>query len=281
MNEQESIERGWLTSQAAFFADKALVCEGRSFVPDRFRAFLACSFAHSLPVTTTYGTGMLASVVARSYEAMRCQAVNIEHMMKAWDPENVKNDRVIGAVQAVEFPSMPEGGWIIPAERKDAPGARAVCSIAKFADGVQEILKGYSSGTQEWAVSMEVVYNLLSTAFAWDADKKDIELKCDVVTLSGGWKAVRYGDAPSEMRDCWGGTNPRRILRPYQGANLTLLMGGLDGTVEFSGLGVVRRGAEPEAQIERLTASADGAAVQRVTDAIKDFADILGRLASF
>jgi len=59
-------------------------------------------------------------------------------------------------------------------------------------------------------------------------------------------------------------------VKDYKGRKSYLLMGGLDGSVHFSDVGLVRYGAEPKAAIQSMAASATPPLL-RSLDELADF----------
>ena len=165
-------------------------------------------------------------------------------MHPAYDAKKYEQDRILGAVAAVEWTgpkTQPPGGWKIPATVEKAPGIRAVASLFKVAEFAGPILESNRARQIKWAVSMEVKHFIQESAFAF--------LKDDA------WTFIPYAEAPAELIACWD-TEKKSITNSWNGQRPILLMGGVNGRVHYAGVGIVQRGAEPTAVIDTMLASA-------------------------
>lgn len=222
--------------------DQEVVLNGRRWVPDDATAYVQFRLAHSLPSVTTYGTSLHPGTVANSYRTMLHKVFNFGHQMRAYDPEKIPRDRILGSIIDVEFTGTPaeDGSYAVPASVKDAPGIRAVATLHKMAEGSPKIIGMQKSGRASWEVSLEATYRLSESAWALPKD--------------GGWEFIPWSHASDELRACW---NPKKsaVDRDYDGVRPVLLMGGVNGRVQFIGVGLVPRGAEPTNEVEQFLAS--------------------------
>ena len=244
----------------------AIDIAGQHLMPDESKAYADFIIAHSFPVITAYGTAMHPGTVANSWSSMLHQVFNKAHLMKAYDTSKEKNeitrDHILGSIVAVEYPQTPAGGWRLGQEKASAPAIRASAVIHKHAEGVPKILGEHLGGRHRWTVSMEVDYSILSSGFIVmqrdQAKKKPAELMAaftpeEFTNLGLGYVAMEQ--APEELLDTY--DFERLKMRPnasWQGLPVALLKGGVNGQVHFRGVGLVRYGAEREAQIAQILA---------------------------
>lgn len=241
--------------------DLAVEVGGRSHFPDADLAYLEARCAYSLPMVNAFGQALLPAVIARSAPTWQGKVVNLGHLMRSYDPKNIVRDRIIGHVAGYEFTApATEGGWVIPADRLEAPHCRLALAVYKAAEMVPGLFGNQQAGRKKWTVSMEVRWFLDQTAFAWKRDYMPVQ---NTVDLGGGWEGLPWAKAPADLRACWDDTameGAGAVARKWGKRDVVLLLGGLDGAVEFKGIGVVNEGREPGAHIRRLLAGRlDGA----------------------
>lgn len=235
-------ERATLTAEIELTdPEKVVVFNGRKFVPDDATAYVQFRLAHSLPSITTYGTSLHPGTVAKSYRTMLHKVFNYAHQMKAYDPEKIPRDRILGSIIDVEFTGTPgeDGTYVVPKSPKDAPGIRCVATLHKAAEGSPKIIGLQKGGRVSWEVSLEAMWRLADSAWALPAD--------------GGWEFIPWSEAAEDLQACW---NPKKraVDRDFNGVRPVLLMGGVAGHVQFIGVGLVPRGAEPTNQVEHFYA---------------------------
>lgn len=238
--------------------DQEVVLNGRKWTPDEATAYVQFRLAHSLPSITTYGTSLHPGTVANSYRTMLHKVFNFAHQMKAYDPEKIPRDRILGSIIDVEFTGTPaeDGMYPVPASTKDAPGIRAVATLHKMAEGAPKIIGLQKGGRISWEVSLEAHYRVSESAWALPEE--------------GGWRFIPCPEAPEELQACW---NPKKhaVDRDYQGVRPVLLMGGVNGRVQFLGVGLVPRGAESTNKVEQFLASDPGPS--RLSEALNRYCD--------
>lgn len=271
----------------------AIEIAGQKLVPDASKAYVEFSISHAFPVVTAYGTALHPGTVANSWASMQHQVFNLAHMMRAYDGSKERNeiprDYILGSIVGVEYPKAPMGGWKIA---KDAPGIRAAAVIHKHAERVPKVLGEHLGGRHKWTVSMEVDYELLNSGFIvmqrGEAKKKAADLMAEYTpdeftNLGLGYVAMEQ--APEDLLDTY--DFEKRRLKPqasWQGLPVVLLKGGINGQVHYRGVGLVRYGAEREAEIQQLLAS-DPDALEDMTDesvaAMKEyFSSVVNAIAS-
>jgi hypothetical protein len=195
---------------------------------------------------------------------MQHQVFNLAHLMRAYDTSKERNeisrDYILGSIVGVEYPNAPIGGWKVG---REAPGIRAAAVIHKHAERVPKVLGEHLGGRHKWTVSMEVDYELLNSGFIvgerQNAKKKTAELLAEYTpdeftNLGLGYVAMER--APEDLLDTY--DFDKRRMKPqaaWQGMPVVLLKGGVNGQVHYRGVGLVRYGAEREAEIQQLLAS--------------------------
>ncbi len=239
----------------------AISIGGQTLMPDKHKAYMEFFLAHSWPVVTVYGTCLHPATVRNSYQSMLHQVLDLEHLMRGFDKENIARDRILGTIVGVEH------SWngVMPKTKEEAPNMRAVAVIHKMAEGVDRLLGSHQSGRHEWSVSMELNSDLRDAAFVvelpQDAKEAEAELAGEFAGTPGEFARLGYGCASwarcsDELFQCWahkelGGS----IVKKYRERSVALMLGGVDGLVTFQGVGVVKAGAEKEAYIAQVLAS--------------------------
>ena len=264
------------TSRSRLFGQIALQSAtielaGQKFAPDESKAYARFTLARAWPAITAYGTNLHPGTVANSYQSMLHQVVDYDHRIRAYDPKKndgtkedesrVARDHIIGAVVAVDFPRTPHGGWKLGNNRDQAPAIDGVAVIHKQAERVPGILGEHLGGRHKWTVSLEMEHKILEGGFvvgnrakatkkqeAFMADQTPPELSAD------GFGYVTVESAPDELLSTYS-MQKRRIVNTWQGLPVSFMQGGLNGSVHFMGVGIVRYGAEREAEIQQILAS--------------------------
>ncbi len=215
-----------------------------SLVPDQWTAYARVHFAKTLPMVVGPESisgqifALHPAVVARSFPSIRHKGVNMGHTLVALGK---KEDRYCGCVLSGAFPEEPEGGWVIPDKIGDAPEISAVSVLWKSARGVPKMLGEHLGGKVKMSVSMEMTYYLdemgiydPSTKTAYD--RKDIPRSL---------QAYLFEDSDGRLL----------VRKNQRSPQLVLLMGGVSGTVWFTGYGYTDRPAEATAGIDSIAAS--------------------------
>lgn len=211
----------------------------------------------SFPVITDAGQSIFPSVIARSYQSLKDKKVDIDHAIKAYYPasDNIR-ERVIGAVLDVQFPPTPQGGWKVGSDISNAPGIKGLAVIWKEADGVAELFGAHLAGSKTLTVSMELNWALEDSGWCVKLAGQKPGLGKDTTppdVLAAGWEYIPHENAPAELRACYS-EKARRVVRSWQGRKAIVMLGGLTGSVLYSGLGIVRFGAERTAKITQVLA---------------------------
>jgi hypothetical protein len=244
----------------------AIDIAGQRLMPDTSKAYAEFGIAHAYPVVTAWGTAMHPGTVANSAASMLHQVFNLAHLMRAYDhseeKKEIPRDYILGSIVAVEYPKTPPGGWRLSND-SPAPGIRAAAVIHKHAERVPKILGEHLGGRHKWTVSMEVDYSLLDSGFVIgqraDAKKAQESLMADTTPEEFSKLGLGYvgmQQAPEDLLNTYDfEANKLQRNATWGGLPVTLLKGGVNGQVHFRGVGLVRYGAEREAQIAQILAT--------------------------
>lgn len=238
-------------------SDRSIEIAGRTFRPTASTAYVEFVVAHAFPVTTIDKTALHPQVVANSYRTMFNTVFDLAHLMKKYNPRN-PHDRILGTIVEVEFPPTPAGGWKVQAERGNAPGIRAVACMHRNAEMVDGVLRTHFTGETDWTVSMENNFCLENSGFLIKAQRssglKDWAEGTPEDLAALGWTYIPADKAPDDLLDCFstGGGNVK--VKDYKGLETVALLGGLDGNVEFFGVGLTPGGKEAEAEVLQMLA---------------------------
>ena len=262
------------------FAAGPVTCGGVTLEPDQSKAYCVFDICYAWPVRTAYGAAYHPGTLANSHRSMLHQVFNKAHAMKAYDTsagqDQIHRDHILGAIVGVEFAAPPLGGWKIDA--KGGPHLRVAAVIHKQAEGVPKLLGEHLSGRHKYAVSQEVLYSMLDSGFVVETGvgggttaTRELCARTtpEEFTRAGlSYVPVLLGAdqlCPEELLNCYS-FEQSRVTRDWQGQRVTVLKGGIAGRVHFQGVGLVRYGAEKEAQIQQILAS-DPDGLEAETDA--------------
>ncbi len=216
------------------------------FKPDNWKAYMEFTINHAMPVVAgpTMKGNYLAyhpAVIARSCQSLLHQQLNLEHKIKAYNPDKIARDRILGAIVAVSFPTMPFDQWKIGDDKAAAPAIRAVAAIFKQAEGVNRILGNHQASRQTWNNSIEVIYPVDEMGVYIPSSREVLS----VDALPAAMKGVIERDRTGHL-----------IIGKFKGEQLAFAPGCVDGTIEYQGVGMTRNPAEKEAEIDQILASA-------------------------
>jgi hypothetical protein len=232
----------------------------RTFKPNKTRGYFQFSISKAFPATLLqHKTALHPAVISKSYETLADQNLNYEHQL-AWNhPTRDVRDRVIGGIAAVDFPRVPSGGWKINPDISQAPSIDGVAVIYKQTAGSAQVWGEHMTGKRNYTLSMEVLWPFEEAGFAVGlAGRSSMNRDTPEDFLKAGYDYWSYDDAPAELRATFATKGPRKgeVVAQYRGRPVFVLMGGLDNPVDYTGIAVVKMGAEPTAKIMRLAASA-------------------------
>lgn len=256
-------ESSFTECECILASDDGVKLGNQNFVPDRTKGFMKFHMAKAFPNVTKFGTGMLASVVARSAASLLHQPFDYEHQIAAYHKKegevNRVTDRILGSVVAVQFTDTP--GWKMNGTRDLAPKIEGVASYAKLAQGMRHIIGEHATGLHRWSVSMEIDYDWPQTGFAIPrGPRKPLQEFASTTPPEfdlAGYDYVPTPEAPEELEATFS-KQTNRITGTYKGRRPVLVIGGLDGDVHFKGVALARYGAEEAAGIQSLAASDTG-----------------------
>jgi hypothetical protein len=272
--------RSTLHGRASLCGAAPIAVGGREFHADAWRAYIECTFAHSLPVVNELGQAMLPGVLARSWASVQGGWVNEAHLMRAHDAQNLGHDHTLGFVAAAELETpnaergtengetgKENGDNLIPEEKENAPHIRAALCLWKHAAGAQEMLEKPARRSLPLAVSMEIFFTLPKTAFAWrvPAGAPLLEGGRD---LGSGWHGLEWSSAPDDLKRTLNAAGAVRSR--WRGREVVLLLGGWEWSVDFLGVGLVDYPMEKEAEVLRLLAGRSAGDVL-VDEAVESF----------
>lgn len=247
-----------LDADIALHADNVIEFNGQKFTPDGTKGYFTFSLSHGFPVRTRYGTGIHPAVTAASYQSLLHQNINWEHHIKVYHDapgkDNHITDRVLGSVVAVGYPQAPVGGWKIGSS---TPGIEAVGVYYKLTQGMAKIIGDHQTGRHKYTVSMEVDYSKSASGFAVNVDGMSSPVRSDETPAdmrAANYEYWSWNSAPDDLRATFS-EKTNRIAARWKGREVSILMGGIAGRVHYSGVGLVKYGAEPTANIKRMAAS--------------------------
>lgn len=189
-------------------------------------AWFPFKLCHSLPTVNLRGRCFTAPVLQRSFASLNNQLVNLDHQLEANFPGS--DDLVVGAVNAVLF----NAGEVASAtELADIPSQPmpvvGLGSIFRRTRRGQKIVEQGEKGEVKWCVSMECGHNWSQAHFLYEG------------------KFIPVTEADPEMLAC---IKTDHVL-PYKNKKLAVALGGLNGSVDFWGLGLTLTPAEATADV--------------------------------
>jgi hypothetical protein len=264
---------------------------GRQLVPDETKAYCRFEICYAWPVRTAYGAAFHPGTLANSRDSMLHQVFNRGHKMKAnaaAEDRDATRDENFGAIVGVDYPAAPLGGWKI--NSPGAPHYEAAAVMHKMVSFVPKLLGEHLGGRHKWAVSQEVLYSLEDSGFIIEPDGKQSRGTQEILDkyTPAEFKAAGLAYVPvmlsaeemcpEDLFQCYS-FEQRRVVRDWHGQRVSVCKGGINGSVHFAGVGMVRYGAEREAQIQQLLAHDPDAIEGEVDltlpwDALKNVSDI-------
>lgn len=247
---------------------EAIWINGETLVSDDVTAYVEMYLAHSWPVRITDKIALHSKTLLRSYRSMQHKVFNLGHMVKSYDRENISRDRIIGSIVGVQLVGPQDAPVYELAEEAEWPVTqtgglriRAVAAVHKQADGVDKLFGAHQSGRQKFHCSMEVAYVVTESGFIVERTAalphtdpiKQFERTTPQGLRAQGAIYVPFAEAPPELKKCWS-EKKNAVTKQYNGCETVLLAGGLDGVVQFVGIGVVTSPKEPTSRVERLLA---------------------------
>ena len=221
---------------------------GQNFKPNKWRAYMQFHIQHAMPVVAgpTMKGNHLAyhpAVIERSIHGLIHQQMNLEHRIKRYHPDDKSiRDRIVGAIVGVHFPKRPITGWQISEDPAAAPHITAVAAIFKQAEGVPKVIGEHQSSSKVWNNSIEIQYPLDEMGLYIPSTREVVN---------------RLADLPPAMKNAVT-RDPKTnhlLAGKYRGEQMALAPGGIDGMVEYQGVGMTKFPAEKTAGIDQILAS--------------------------
>ena len=179
----------------------------------------------SLPTINKRGRCFTPAVMNNSFPSIDSQLVNIEHLMR--DNQNSGEDKVVGYVvgSKLGLPSKLSAVEMANSPGESIPLFTAV-ALFKRCDEVANIVDQHSK-RKNWAASMECKHKWRDANFYYRGE------------------FIPIIDAESGMLECVKKTSVQR----FKGHDLAVCLGGRNGSVNYSGIGMTTSPADKTAQI--------------------------------
>lgn len=221
------------------------------YAADAWKAYIQFNLCRALPnvagpaSTTGNYLGFTPRVLERNHSSLLHQQINLDHRMKAYAPDSIPRDRIVGCCVATSFPKPPMGKrqWEGLSETvEESPEITGMAVIFRLAEGVNRFLGDHLSGKRRRAVSIEV----------------SAELEQLGIFVPSTREVFSLFDAPEELLQAIEpGDNGLILGKASTGEQLAWAYGGNDGVVEFRGTGIVEYPADRTARIQSVMASLD------------------------
>ena len=240
------------------------------FQPDAYKAYIEFDLYHSFPQVigpTVQGSfvGYHPAVLAKSHRSLLHQQMNLRHMLKAYNPNTVTRDRIVGCVVATSFPREPLTGWKIPDSEDSAPCIHCCAVVFKLAEGVADVIGKHQTSRVTQSVSGETWCDIEdigiyrpSTREIWSMDTAPDDLLAMVSIEDGSLK-----------------------IGQFNGEQLALAYGCTDRTVSLRGVGVTPRPAESTAEITAVYAEHEHDETYAVAAEAVDHSMLAGRVVAW
>jgi hypothetical protein len=189
--------------------------------------YFPVEMCHTWPLVNKRGKTFTAKTLARSCASANQQLINLEHQLVDNDI-GVKKDEIIGSIVATHFPASKEiaiadGISLVPA--KPIP-LYALGMLFMRHSKVPRIVESHLSGDSAWTVSMECAHNWKDAAVIYDG------------------RFTPFIETPVEILE-----QLSNNVYNYRGKEIAVALGGIDGKVDFWGLGMTTNPADPESHI--------------------------------
>lgn len=207
---------------------KKITFNGTEYASDNQKVYVRAKFCHSFPFANVKGRSFHPATLANSYETARHHLFDFDHTLTYYGQEQ---NEICGAIIDTYFPSKVDA--LAAMNKGDSIAMEVLFVLWRKVEDVQTVVEELNSDKNEWATSMECEYIPAESAFAHDGN------------------IIPVLEAPDEMLECVG---PYSISH-YEGKPLTLLMGGVDGEVLFSGGALTKMPADGNAKVIDSTAN--------------------------
>ena len=227
--------KAFITFDQAIFTtvERKLEFGGRSYSPDRGKAFFDGILCHTLPSRNANGRGFAPKTLARSFSTARNQLVDFDHRLAFYSSDATKTeDRVCGGIVDVEFPDV-ETALASFAKGTPVP-LRALLVAYRKAKGVDKMIDDIADEVANWRTSIEIEYAVRTAALFHDGK---------FIPVDKASKELRAGGTPNSVDD-------------FEGKTLTFCPGGEDGEMLITGAAFTRWPADTKAALSQMAACA-------------------------
>lgn len=221
-------EWGNFEESTAAVVEKKIEFAGRTWQPNRKLAYVVASLCHPLPVSNSKDRAFTAATLANSAASAHMQMCDFEHRLEYY---GAKQDEIVGAIAAVEFPKKDKAIELANAGEK-VP-MKVLMAVWRKAAGVESALEDIGSKSNPWRTSMECEF--------------DINESC----LHDGEKFYKWSTASDELK----ALVKKSSVDSYGGKTMSLVMGGEDGQVLFTGGALTRWPADKNSIVHEMAAS--------------------------
>jgi len=206
---------------------------GRTFAPDRGKAFVKAKLMHTLPTVNSNDRAVTAATMANSFQSAEFQLVDFEHQLRVFAPEKIFRDKIVGSIAGIQFPTREEA---VALETASTPVPLEVLYVVwRNAEDVSDFLVDISSDKNSWKSSFEIARDTTTDALFFIDDGSFVPIT----------------EAAAGMVTCV----EKYKVNAFEGREMALVLGGEDGNVVFTGAGLTRNPADMDATIEGVTAS--------------------------
>ncbi len=195
---------------------------------------------HSAPSFNKRGRGFTYKVLMNSVHTISDSLVNIEHNMKD-NGIGARSDHICGSMRSFYIPPPIFKETASTSYLTDLFGTDesvpvySLLALHMRHSMLKEILEEHLE-RNNWFVSMECASNILESALLYED------------------KAIPVKEADKHLLDCI----DKFSLRDYKGKPVKLLLGGVNGEVDFWGIGLTKKPADDKSNILSLFCAAQG-----------------------
>lgn len=218
---------------------------------DNWKAYVQFKINHSMPVVagplvSGNFTAYHPAVIARSFQSLLHQQMNLRHLVKSYNPKGISRDRIVGAVVAVSYPQ--NAGLQMPKTKEEAVPITALAAVFKQAEGIPKLLGDHLASRQEWSVSIETVFAIAECGIYLPSNGSVTPIMQATEEM---WAGISRGKSGLRVGKLGGKEN---------GEQMVIAPGAKENTIEYQGVGFTPTPAEWEAEIEAVHAQrlADG-----------------------
>jgi hypothetical protein len=279
--------------------EAAITVSGERLTPDESKAYMEGFISHAFPVVTSYGLALHAGTIANSYGSLLHQNFNRDHRVAQYykgtpAEDKVTEDLFIGAVAGVELVNSGSRRLkeLLGAPER-VPYLRIVNSVFKAARSMDRVLGQYQTGRRPFSLSMEVRYLKSESGFViypgenTQTPNPNLNGLNEIIAAEtpedfkeAGFGYVPWGLAPGPLLATYQ-AEQNAVTKSFAGRRVALLMGGVNGHVHYNGVGLVKYGAEPAAEIGQLLASDPdtAAALERIATGLKNLGRVFQKIS--